>query len=96
MHVKSLRIKNFRRLKDVSVDLDSETTIFVGANNSGKTSATHILQLFLGDTKGAFALYDFSLECWAEFDSIGGARAPIGLPSIELAPTRGPSACPHS
>ncbi|WP_416211520.1 AAA family ATPase, partial [Frankia sp. Cas3] len=40
MHLRSFAVRNFRRLKNVSVDLDEKTTIFVGANNSGKTSAT--------------------------------------------------------
>lgn len=47
MHLNSLRIKNFRRLKSVNLELENETSIFVGANNSGKTSAAQALQLFL-------------------------------------------------
>ena len=39
MHVKTFRVRNFRRLRQVAVDLDYDTTVFVGANNSGKTSA---------------------------------------------------------
>lgn len=38
MHIHALRIKNFRRLRDVQIDLNSDISIFVGANNSGKTS----------------------------------------------------------
>ena len=37
MHVKTLRIRNFRRLKNVQVDLAQGISLFVGANNSGKT-----------------------------------------------------------
>ena len=40
MRIRSVRIKNFRRLKDVHFPLEEKTSIFVGANNSGKTSAT--------------------------------------------------------
>nr|MBP7113695.1 AAA family ATPase [Nitrosomonas sp.] len=36
MHIHALRIKNFRRLRDVQIDLNSDISIFVGANNSGK------------------------------------------------------------
>lgn len=39
MHIKHVEIGNFRKLKTVRIDFASETTIFVGANNSGKTSA---------------------------------------------------------
>jgi predicted ATP-dependent endonuclease of OLD family len=65
MKLKDICIKNFRRLKDVHIELDTEKTIFVGANNSGKTSATHIFQLFLrASNKEKFTIYDFNAECW--------------------------------
>lgn len=70
MHIRSFRIENFRRLKNVRVDLEKEQTIFVGANNSGKTSATHAFQLFLTEQlRGAFQIYDFSADCWTLFNS---------------------------
>ena len=68
MHIKSFRIENFRRLKNVRVDLDQETTIFVGANNSGKTSATHVFQRFL-EPRARFQIYDFTADCWDAFNS---------------------------
>lgn len=70
MNLKAFHIRNFRRLKDVVVQLDTSTSIFVGANNSGKTSATHVFQLFLGESSDKFAIYDFSVDCWKEFDVI--------------------------
>lgn len=71
MHIKSFRAENFRRLKNVQVDLESDRTIFVGANNSGKTSATHLFQLFLGkSSRGAFQIYDFTADCWDKFNSL--------------------------
>lgn len=70
MHIKSFRVQNFRRLKNVRVDLEQERTIFVGANNSGKTSATHLFQLFLGQQpRAAFQIYDFTADCWDTFNS---------------------------
>ncbi|RWU07028.1 ATP-dependent endonuclease [Pseudodesulfovibrio sp. S3] len=71
MLIKSFQLKNFRRLKDVHVELDPKTSIFVGANNSGKTSATQAFKLFLGQSKERFNLYDFHVECWKTFDIIG-------------------------
>ena len=65
MHVKALRIRNFRRLKNVQVDLAQDISIFVGANNSGKTSATHALQLFLAASRDRFSIHDFSADTWA-------------------------------
>lgn len=69
MHVRSLHIRNFRRLKHVRVDLEEETTIFVGANNSGKTSVSQVLQCFLGG-KETFSLYDFNADCWPTFNAL--------------------------
>ncbi|QNJ91353.1 ATP-dependent endonuclease [Mycolicibacterium fluoranthenivorans] len=85
MHIRSFRIQNFRRLKNVRVDLEQDQTIFVGANNSGKTSATHVFQLFLSDQlRGAFQIYDFSADCWSEFNSfdIDKGDADQELPQI--------------
>lgn len=47
MRIKCFRVENFRRLKNARVDLETDRTIFVGANNCGKTSATHLFQMFL-------------------------------------------------
>lgn len=70
MYIKSFRVQNFRRLKNVRVDLGSDRTIFVGANNSGKTSATHLFQMFLGQQPRApFQIYDFTADCWELFNS---------------------------
>ncbi|MFF7099284.1 AAA family ATPase [Streptomyces nigra] len=83
MHIKAFRVQNFRRLKNVRVDLDKKTTIFVGANNSGKTSATHVFQRFL-DPKVRFQIYDFTADCWEVFNAFDPARgdAEMELPKI--------------
>lgn len=39
MKIAFVDIQNFRKLKQCRIDLSEETTLFVGANNSGKTSA---------------------------------------------------------
>lgn len=85
VHVKAFRIGNFRRLKDVRVDLERETSIFVGANNSGKTSATYVFQLFLGPNKGGFSVYDFTADLWEVFDSYTDEFGdPAKLPTIDF------------
>lgn len=85
MHLKSFVVRNFRRLKEVRVDLSEETTIFVGANNSGKTSATHIFQLFLGENS-RFSIYDFSAGCWGTFNKFNPKEpaSPSHLPTISI------------
>ncbi len=88
MHLHSYRLWNFRRLRDVRVDLASDISIFVGANNSGKTSATHAIELFASGSKDRFSLFDFSSHAWNEFKCLGDAD-PLGdttaqLPSMHL------------
>jgi predicted ATP-dependent endonuclease of OLD family len=88
MYLYSYRIKNYRRLRDVYIELASDISIFVGSNNSGKTSATQALYAFASGSKDKFSLYDFSSACWKNFDAFGdlpegGAEQPE-LPSISL------------
>ncbi len=84
MHVKALRIRNFRRLKNVQVDLAQDISIFVGANNSGKTSATHALQLFLAASRDRFSIHDFSADTWAVINTFGNGDDAAVLPTMSL------------
>ncbi len=86
MRLKSFHIHNFRRLEDVHIDLDSETTLFVGANNSGKTSATHIFKLFFAASESRFSLHDFNADNWSQFDKLDLTVDPASLdfPKISL------------
>lgn len=88
MHLHSYRIKNYRRLQDVLIELDPDISIFVGSNNSGKTSATQAIHAFLRASKERFSLYDFCSICWNEFDELGelaaDAEFPHPLPAISL------------
>ena len=50
----------------------NETTVFVGANNSGKTSAMLALRYFLVEReRGRFSLNDFTLSHWPSIDQMG-------------------------
>jgi predicted ATP-dependent endonuclease of OLD family len=84
MHIGTLRIRNFRRLKNVQIDLASDISIFVGANNSGKTSASHALQLFMAASRERFSVHDFSAESWAAMDAFGDGVEGAVLPTISL------------
>jgi predicted ATP-dependent endonuclease of OLD family len=84
MHIETLRIRNFRRLKDVQIDLAADISIFVGANNSGKTSASHALQLFMAASRERFSVHDFSAESWAAMDAFGDGVDGAALPTISL------------
>ena len=43
MRIEKMRIKNYRRFRDVEINLSEKLTILAGANNSGKTSLVHLL-----------------------------------------------------
>lgn len=84
MHIHALRIKNFRRLKDVQIDLASDISIFVGANNSGKTSTSQALQLFTGASRDRFSIHDFNVDCWKVIDAFGEQVENVKLPTISI------------
>jgi predicted ATP-dependent endonuclease of OLD family len=84
MHIETVWIRNFRRLKDTRIDLASDISIFVGANNSGKTSAAHALQLFTSASRERFSLHDFSSECWEVINAFGEGTEGVELPTISI------------
>lgn len=84
MLLESFHLRNFRRLRDAHITLEADRTIFVGANNSGKTSAAHALSMFLKEDE--FLMYDFSAEAWKNFDEVEqrtAANADAALNSTE-------------
>ena len=56
----NISIRNFKRFEDVSVELGGPV-MFIGPNNSGKTSAMQ-----------ALALWDIGVKRWAERHGVGG------------------------
>lgn len=75
-------IRNFRRLEEVEVDFEDSETVFVGPNNSGKTSATSIFRCFLSSRD--FKIHDFSIQRISEIDHYSSEEADFVFPSIEL------------
>ncbi|MFQ1040073.1 AAA family ATPase, partial [Citrobacter koseri] len=49
MRLDRYSIRNYRRLENVEISLESTETIFVGANNAGKTSATAAFRAFVSN-----------------------------------------------
>jgi predicted ATP-dependent endonuclease of OLD family len=72
MHIQHVEIGNFRKLQSVRIDFSEETTIFVGANNSGKTSAMVALRRFLV-YRTEFSVNDFTLTHWRKLDTVASA-----------------------
>jgi predicted ATP-dependent endonuclease of OLD family len=72
LRIKFIEISNFRKLKSTHIDFDQKTTIFVGANNSGKTSAMVALRYFLLAPE-RLALRDITIANWTKLDELGEA-----------------------
>ena len=70
MNIESVHIRNFRKLKNCHIDLGEKETVFVGANNSGKTSAISAIVWFLKNTE-KFSLKEFTATNWALIDGLG-------------------------
>lgn len=95
MRIEAVEIRNYRKLASVRLDLAGETTLLVGANNSGKTSALIALRSFLKQGISAFSKNDLTLSRWQQVNDIGLAWAtdpretPAGtwdglLPSLDV------------
>lgn len=82
MRIDKICIRNFRRLENVQVDIEDKETVFVGPNNSGKTSATAIVRCFLGGRE--FRIHDFSVSKVQEINEFGQNGGEVDLPGIEL------------
>jgi len=70
MRNKFIEIQNFRKLKSIRIDFSKQTTVLVGANNSGKTSAMVALSHFLID-HDCFDINDITLSNWNIINNIG-------------------------
>jgi predicted ATP-dependent endonuclease of OLD family len=62
MKIFKAQIKNYRLLKDFSIDLEDELSLVIGKNNTGKTSILSALEKFLNQSeRNKFAVDDFNL-----------------------------------
>ena len=79
MKIQSIHIRNFRKLKNCHIDFGEKETVFVGANNSGKTSAISAIVWFLKSNE-KFTLKEFTATNWALIDELGNrwlAKDPV-------------------
>lgn len=70
MKIDFIEIKNFRKLHSCRIEFDKKTTLLVGANNSGKTSAMIALRKFLLSPK-SIEIRDVSIGNWSAIDQVG-------------------------
>jgi putative ATP-dependent endonuclease of OLD family len=66
MKISKVKIKNFRLLKDLSIDIEDKLTLVLGKNNCGKTSLLLVLDKFLNGK--SFSYDDFNLEFRASLE----------------------------
>ena len=69
MYISFVEIKNFRKLYSCRIDLSQKSTIFVGANNSGKTSAMFAFLKFF--KRRQVGIEDFTVSNQAAIISLG-------------------------
>lgn len=65
MKIEKIIVRNFRLLKDFSIDLEDSLSLVIGKNNVGKTSLLLILDQFLGtkgEAKRNFKFNDLNLD----------------------------------
>src|SRR5690625_2150269 len=83
MRIKFVEITNFRKLKSTHLDLDKKTTILVGANNSGKTSAMLVLRIFLL-SPNRLTLRDITIANWTKIDLLGDEWEANEEPTVDV------------
>ena len=69
MLITSIMVQNFRKLYRCHIDFSNKTTLFVGANNSGKTSAMDALCKFLASR--SFVFNDITVSNRKKINDIG-------------------------
>lgn len=71
MRLEFVDIQNFRKLRSCRLEFSRKETMFVGANNSGKTSAMNALMMFLKKSRHRdFSTTDFTLSNWKAINQI--------------------------
>ena len=60
MYIRNITIQNFKQLKNVKLDLQKNTTLLAGPNNSGKTSLILLLKRILTEKSFTFKKSDFN------------------------------------
>ncbi len=82
MKITSIKIINFRRIERVAIGFEEDETVFVGPNNSGKTSAAAAFRCFLGEKD--FRVHDLSVSKVSAINAFGDGGDAEGLPTIEI------------
>lgn len=68
MKIETLRIRDYRKLKQVDIHLEDTVTLLVGANNSGKSSAMECVVSFTKER--AFSISDVPIATFTKLNSM--------------------------
>lgn len=63
MFIDKIYIKNYKKLHNTSICLSEKQNLFIGPNNSGKTSSIEVLVKFLTD-QNSFSIFDVTIGNW--------------------------------
>lgn len=78
MKISNITIKNYRLLKDFSIDLEDELSLILGKNNTGKTSLLSILDKFLNySERKKFSFDDLNIETRNQLVKLTNGEQPI-------------------
>jgi putative ATP-dependent endonuclease of OLD family len=69
MRIKNIKVKCFRMLSDISINLEDDITLIVGKNNTGKTSFLEVIQMF-SSGNDSFSFEDFSQTSYDQFKAL--------------------------
>lgn len=77
MYIQKITVRNYRLLKEFSIDLEEKMSLIVGKNNSGKTSLLQLLNTMLNGTEPTYN--DFNLDyrrkvLWEHISSVEEAK----------------------
>ncbi|MBI6621716.1 AAA family ATPase, partial [Pseudomonas corrugata] len=79
MKVVRIEVNNFRLLKKFSLDLESNLSLVLGKNNSGKTSLLSALEKFINSSeKRQIVFDDFNVDLKAALIKLVSGADPIG------------------
>ena len=69
MKIESIKIKNFRLLDNININLEDDLTLIVGKNNTGKTSLFEVINIFTQQGY-EFKFEDFSQKTYKIFERL--------------------------
>lgn len=64
MNISKIQVKNYRLLKDMTIDLERDLSLIIGKNNCGKTSLLSLLNKFIGNKSetNSFSYDDINID----------------------------------